>query len=180
MASHKNAITIAAALALVTAGTAWAKSKDLDAGAAPPAAYQAVLNCRTLADTAQRLACYDKAVGDMALATEKKDVVVIDRSTIQATKRGLFGISLPQIKIFGANDDVDVNQIESTIAAVFSSRDDMSVFVLDDGSRWTQTEGRFTFPKVGQKILVKRGALGGFMANVNGQAAVRVMRTDTH
>ncbi|MFM6931819.1 MAG: hypothetical protein ACKOUT_06205 [Novosphingobium sp.] len=155
---------------------AWAKDKDKDLSTAPPAVFQSMLDCRSVADSAARLACFDKSVAAMADATAKKDLVVIDRATIRETKRGLFGISLPSIKIFGGNDDVEVNQIESTLTSAYSSRDGMAVFVLADGSRWKQTEGRDTFPKAGQKIVVKRGALGGFMANVNGQPGVRVIR----
>lgn len=155
---------------------AGAKDKDQDLSTAPPPVYQGVLDCRAMTDPAARLACFDKSVAAMADATIKKDLVVIDRATIRETKRGLFGISLPKIKIFGGNDDVEVNQIESTLTSAYSSRDGMAVFVLADGSRWKQTEGRDTFPKAGQKIVVKRGALGGFMANVNGQPGVRVIR----
>ena len=166
-----------AALPLAILGAASSQARDRDETAtAPPPVYQAVLDCRSVSDAAQRLACYDKSVGAMSDAAGRKDVVVIDRESIRATKRGLFGVSLPNIKIFGGNDDVEVNQIESTIASAPASRDGMSVFILSDGSRWKQTDGRFTYPKAGQKILVKRAALGSFMANVNGQPGVRVMR----
>lgn len=155
---------------------AGAKDKDQDLSTAPPPVYQGVLDCRTVAEPAARLTCFDKSVAAMADATTRKDLVVIDRATIRETKRGLFGISLPKIKIFGGNDDVEINQIESTLTSAHASRDGMAVFVLADGSRWKQTEGRDTFPKAGQKIVVKRGTLGGFMANVNGQPGVRVIR----
>ena len=157
--------------------TTSASAKDApDASTAPPPAYQAVLDCQKQTDPAKRLACYDKAVGAMADATDKKDLVIVDRESIRATKRGLFGISLPKVKIFGGNDDVDVDSIESTIASTYSAKDGMSMFALADGSRWKQTDGRYTFPKAGQKIVVKRAALGSFMANVNGQPAIRVLR----
>ncbi len=164
----------ALALAALSAAPASARDKN-DAATAPPPAFQAVLDCQKLADPGLRLACFDRAVGTMAQATAKKDLVIIDRESIRATKRGLFGISLPRIKMFGGNDDVEVNQIESTITAT-SSRNGFSIFALADGSKWEQTDGRFTYPKAGQKILVKRGALGGFMARVDGQADIRVIR----
>lgn len=174
MPAHLRFIMPAATLALL--GGAPALAKDKDVPTAPPPAYQAVLDCRSIADPAVRLACYDKQVTAMSDATQKKDLVVIDRATIRETKRGLFGISLPKIKIFGGNDDEEVNQIESTLTAAYSSKDGQSIFVLADGSRWKQTDGRFTYPKAGQKVLVKRAALGSFMAQVNGQPGVRVIR----
>ncbi|MFM5908019.1 MAG: hypothetical protein ACKOPO_10625 [Novosphingobium sp.] len=175
MAQTARVALICAAFCLSFAPAA-ARDKDQDVSTAPPPAYQAVLDCRTRSDSAARLACFDKAIGAMAAASEKKDLVVIDRATIRETKRGLFGISLPKIKIFGGNDDEEVNQIESTLTAAYSSNDGMSIFVLANGSRWKQTDGRYTYPKVGQKIVVKRTALGSFMANINGQPGVRVIR----
>lgn len=175
MAKPSRIAFIAAGIAALAAAPAPAKDAS-DASTAPPPAYQAVLDCQKQSDPAQRLACYDKAVGAMSDATAKKDLVIVDRESIRATKRGLFGISLPKVKIFGGNDDVDVDSIESTIASTYSAKDGMSMFVLADGSRWKQTDGRYTFPKAGQKIVVKRAALGSFMANVNGQPAVRVLR----
>ncbi|MFM5931070.1 MAG: hypothetical protein ACKOPQ_09200 [Novosphingobium sp.] len=175
MARNARIALICAVFSLAATSVA-AKDKDQDISTAPPPAYKAVLDCRAQSDSAARLACFDKAVGAMAAASDKKDLVVIDRATIRETKRGLFGISLPKIKIFGGNDDEEVNQIESTLTAAYSSNDGMSIFVLANGSRWKQTDGRYTYPKAGQKIVVKRAALGSFMANVDGQPGVRVIR----
>lgn len=169
------ALPLALPMALTVTADAQARDKD-NAAAPPPAVYQTVIDCRAVADPGQRLACFDKTVAAMNDATIRKDVVIIDRESIRATKRGLFGISLPKIKIFGGNDDVEVDQIESTITAASSAKDGMSVFTLADGSRWKQTDGRYTYPKAGQKIRVKRAALGSFMANVDDQPGVRVVR----
>jgi len=153
-----------------------AKDSQTDAATAAPPLYQAVIDCRSIGDAGLRLACFDQTVRAMAAASDKKDLVIIDRATIRATKQGLFGIAMPKIKIFGGNDNEDVNQIESTIVAASAAKDGMSLFALADGSRWKQTDGRFTYPKAGQAIVVKRAALGSFMANVAGQPGVRVVR----
>lgn len=159
------------ALAVLTAPAA-AKDKPLE----QPQVFQAVIDCKALSDPAARLACYDRAVATLASAAEAKDVLVVDRKTVRETKRGLFGLTLPKIKLFGGNDDEEVTQIESTISAVHSAKDGMSVFVLADGGRWKQTDGRFLFPKVGQPILIRKGALGSFIAQVNKQPGVKVIR----
>ncbi len=169
-------VSLPLAALMLLASPASAKDKDEDASTAPPPTYQAVLDCQKIADSAARLACFDRSVSTMAAASQNKDLVIIDRATIRQTKRGLFGISLPKIKLFGGNDDVEVNSIESTITTAYAARDGNSVFVLADGSRWKQTDGRFTYPKPGQPITVKRAALGSFMANVNKQPGVKVIR----
>lgn len=148
---------------------------------APPAAsaYQALIECRGIIDPAARLACFDKAAGGLAEAVETRQVVVVDKNTMRETKRRLFGIALPNVKLFGPGDDEEVDQITSTLQSASDTRDGLSIFVLEDGSRWRQTEGRYLFPKPGQPIVVKRGALGSYMANVNGKPAVRVVRIVT-
>jgi hypothetical protein len=166
-------------IALATAFSSalvFAADKDGDTATAPPPLYQAVLDCRNIADSPQRLACFDQSTQALAAATAAKDVVVIDRATIRATKRGLFGVALPQVKLFGGNDDVEVDQIEGTITGTRSTSDGLSVFILADGSRWQQTDGRYTYPKAGQPIVIRKAAMGSFMARVNNQPGVRVAR----
>jgi len=153
-----------------------AQAQDRPANATTPATYRSVLDCRTLSDPAERLGCFDKAVHALAAATDARDVVVIDRATIRETKRGLFGLTLPSIKLFGGNDEEEVTEITGKIASVSDTRDGTSIFVLEDGARWKQTDGRYTFPKPGQGIVIRRAALGSYMARVNDRPAIRVMR----
>ena len=172
----KHAV-IGLALAVVAAAPAVAKDKDKPA--APPAVYQAVVDCRALGDAGQRLACFDRTVGEMAKAGEAKDLVVLDRETMRETRKGLFGFNLPKLKLFGGGDDDDkdeITQIDSTIAGIRTANDGMPVFTLADGAKWKQTEGRNVFPKVGDAIRIKRATLGSYMANVDKRSAVRVMR----
>jgi hypothetical protein len=156
-----------------------ALAKDSDEKLAPPPVYQAVVDCRDIADPTQRLACFDRTVGVMASATAEKDLVVLDRATMRETRKGLFGFSLPKLKLFGGGDEDErdeIREIESSIAAVRSAKDGYPIFVLEDGGNWKQTEGRNVFPKVGDPIKIKRAAMGSYMANVNKKAGVRVMR----
>lgn len=144
--------------------------------AAPPS-YQAVINCRAIAEPTARLACFDQTVGVLAESVTTRQVLVVDKAMVRETKRSLFGIALPKLRIFGPdNDEEEVDQIASTIQSLSETREGLSIFGLADGSRWRQTEGRYMFPKVGQPIVVKRASLGGYMAKVNGQIAVRVVR----
>ncbi len=166
------ATSLAPALALLATPVVAADKEE----GAPPPVFQAVLDCKGIADPTARLACYDKAVGAMDAARAAKDLVVADRATVREAKRGLFGLSLPKLKLFGSGDSEDVTEIESTITAIRSAGDGNPVFVLADGARWKQTEGRDTFPKVGHTIRIRKGAMGSYLANINGKAAVRVVR----
>jgi hypothetical protein len=141
-----------------------------------PPVFEAVVTCRTLASDSERLACYDRSVAALAAARDKEDIVVADRATIRETKKGLFGFTLPKLKLFGGTEGEDVQEIEATIAGVRSAPDGQAVFTLADGARWRQTDGPDQFARPGLKIRIKRGALGGYLASIDKGAYVRVVR----
>lgn len=171
----KHAVT---ALALAALAAAPAAAKEKIATPTPPV-YRAVIDCRTLTDPTERLACFDRTVGEMAKANEAKDLVVLDREAMRETRRGLFGFSLPKLKLFGGGDEDqrdEIQEIESTIASIRIADDGMPIFTIADGARWKQTEGRNVYPKVGDPVRIKRASLGSYMANVRKLSAVRVAR----
>ncbi|AHE56875.1 hypothetical protein [Sphingomonas sanxanigenens] len=160
------------------------RADDAKPGAndAPPAAFQSLIDCRTLQEDSARLACYDKQVFALATARENRDVVIVDREQIRKTRRSLFGLTLPQLDIFGGGKDAEQEeeafvQIETTIAAA-SQRDGHWTITLEDGARWRQTDTRAMArdPARGMAIKIRRAAMGSFLANVGNQTAIRVMR----
>ena len=158
-------------------GATAAVAKDRPKADEPlPPVFQAVVDCRAIGTDAERLACYDRSVTAMASAREKQDLVVADRETLRETKKGLFGFSLPHLKIFGATEGEDVNEIESTLTSVRHSVDGFAIYTLETGAHWKQTEGAPSFAKPGQKIKLTRGLLGAFWAKIDKDPPVRVMR----
>jgi hypothetical protein len=143
-----------------------------------PPVFEAVVNCRALTSDSERLACYDRSVAALAAARDKEDIVVADRTTIRETKKGLFGFTLPKLRLFGGAEgkEEEIKEIESTISAVRDSADGLAVFTLADGARWKQTDGGATFARPGLSIHIKRGALGSYLASVDKGAFVRVVR----
>lgn len=158
--------------------------------APPPAVVQKLLECRAITDTAQRLACMDSGVAALADAVEKRDVVVADRETVKQARRSLFGITLPSFNLFGGGKDGEdgndddplgtLKEIEATLKGARQGPGRNWRFVLDDGSVWVQTDGRIfpRDPRAGMKIRIRRAAVGSFLANVDGQIAVRVRRVN--
>ena len=152
----------------------------------PPAVVQKLLDCRALTDAAQRLACLDAGVAALAGAVERNDVVVADKEQLKKARRSLFGITLPSFNLFGSGKDDDedtdelgaLKQIEATIKSARPLPGGNWRFVLDDDSRWVQTDSRPLprDPRAGMPIRIRRAAVGTFFANVDGQVAVRVRR----
>ena len=165
-----------AVICAVIAGAALAKDKSEDAVSTPPPVFQAVLDCKAIADSSERLTCYDQSVAAMEFASNTKDLVIADRSSMREAKRGLFGLSLPKIKLFGGDDSEEVTEIESTVASYRAARDGFIIIELADGARWKQTEGPQQYPKVGDKVRVRKGALGSFFASIDDDTGVKVIR----
>jgi hypothetical protein len=133
--------------------------------------FQAVLDCKLIVDSTERLACYDRTVESMQTASQQKELVVADRESVREAKKGLFGLSLPNLKLFGSGKDDEIK-----VKSFQDIADGKVIFVLEDGARWKQTDGRQQFLKTGDTVIIKKAALGSYMAKINGRPAIRVMR----
>ena len=146
---------------------------------ATPKLFEDVVQCRSIQDSAQRLACYDRGVAALETAQKSNELYVADKAAMKEARRGLFGFGLPKLKIFGDEDLGDLDELETTIAAVSSGQRGY-VFTLPDGARWMQTDKKYMDkPKVGAKIKIEKAMLGSYMASINNKAGFRVERVNT-
>lgn len=171
----RSIVFAALALAAIT-GSVVVRAADDKEAAPPPPVFQAVLDCEKVSDAQERLACFDRAVAALAAASRNRELAVFDRNTMREARRGIFGLGLPKLKLFGGDQAEEVTEIDSTISGVRTASDGMPVFVLEDGARWKQTDGRNVYAKTGQSIHIRRAALGSYVANINKQPGVRVVR----
>lgn len=179
----KFSIGLATAGALfMTYGSALAAEPPA-AGESVPARFQRLLDCRQIQDGAQRLACYDAQVADVAAAQQNRDLVVVDREQIRSTRRSLFGLSLPSLAIFGrghdgAPEEEEVSQIDSTLSRVSIAADSRWRFTIADGARWLQIDSRplGREPRAGMPVRIRKAALGSYFAMIDGQNGIRVRR----
>ncbi|MBD2842567.1 hypothetical protein [Erythrobacter rubeus] len=138
-----------------------------------------MFDCREIADPTERLACFDREVAKVFEAQESKELVLAEREQIVEAKRGLFGLNLPKIRLFGGSDgDDDVNEITATLANAEKLGNGRHIFELEDGARWIETESTTGFRRfgAGDTIVIKKAALGSFKAKVNNKRAVKVRR----
>jgi hypothetical protein len=155
-----------------------AKDKQ-DAPLKRAAPVQKIYDCRTIADNAARLACYDSSVAALEVAEAKREVTIADKEVIKETRRGLFGFSLPRIGLFGGDgDDEQVKEIEAVVKSASIDRSGKYRIVMEDGAVWQQidTTRLPREPKPGQKVKIKTASLGSYFANVDGQRAIRMKR----
>jgi hypothetical protein len=172
----RKSLLAAGAIGVFVAGSAGQGRPAPNAG--PPPAIQDLLKCRSIGDTTQRLACFDRqsAVIDQGIA--KRDIVVIDKTRAIAAKKSLFGFSIPNFGgLFGGGED-EVKQIESSITALGHNADGGWTLRLADGSTWTQVDdAQLGLPPVrGDKVVIKRGTLGSFWLELAKQPGFKVKR----
>lgn len=169
----------AGCLALVLAGSGTALSAQ---EAAPPTGADAIAqlrDCRAITESAARLACYDREVGEVLAATDDGTLRVVDKQEVEQTKRSLFGFSLPKIKLFGDGED-EMEELTTTITQVRADGRDAWVFATEEGSVWRISDTKLGWrpPREGQPVVLKRAAMGSFFIRVNGQIGVKGRRIE--
>lgn len=138
--------------------------------------------CRAIGDAGERLACFDREVAALEAAEAAREIAVVDRQQIRRTRRSLFGLRLPDLGIFGDDDDrgedgAGVQEITSTLRSAYTGNDGRMQYALEDNSVWVQTEGRVgRMPRGGEAVRVRRGLLGSFILTIGERAGVRVVR----
>jgi hypothetical protein len=167
---------LAAAAGAMILGTTASSGKPVDTTV--PLQIQRLLACRSVTDNAARLACFDKETQTVAGAFSTGDVVALDREKVRSTRRTLFGFHVPTLgNVFGG-DDSEIKQVEGVVAAVDGNADGGYIFRLQDGARWSQTDGKpiALEPRRGDKVVIRRGAMGSYFLSVERQPGVRVER----
>ena len=146
-------------------------------GTAP--AVKAVIECRSIADSTQRLACFDKTVGEMAGADAKGDLITIDQEQRKSIRHQAFGFTMPSFTLFDKGEKPEeAKKASFKIAEAWQDLNHHWNFKLETGAVWRQTDdGEFNHdPHAGSVADISRGALNGYFMKVDGQQAIRVMR----
>jgi len=169
-------LTVAMVLAIAAASPA---------GAQGSASLDAVTACRSITDDVARLQCFDKSVAALEAAKQKDGLVVLNQTEIREKKRSLFGLKLPDINLFGSGKDSDdtpaktrIEEIDTTIVSIQPAGRGRWQMRFADGSIWRTTEPAKVDPEKGDKVKVKRAALGSFRASFDGNYPVRVERVE--
>jgi hypothetical protein len=153
-----------------------------NAAKAPPplSPYVSALDqCRQIADSAQRLACYDRTVPPLVTASRSGQINIVDRGELRQARRSLFGFSMPKLPFFvGDQSAADTpDQIDTTIKSAWDlGYGKYRIKVTEGDAVWETTEESFLEPKAGQKIIIRRGPLGSYFLRINGNAGVKGRR----
>jgi hypothetical protein len=163
-------------LACAAAATAaMVKDKDLRS---QPIQIRELYACRDVVDAAGRLACFDREVGELAMAEAAGEITFTDRETAQKTRRGLFGFSFPKLGgVFGGDED-EIKEIDTVIRSVSTDQSGKYRLAMEDGTIWVQIESANLprQPKPGQKVKIKVASMGSYFATIEGGRSIRMKR----
>lgn len=132
--------------------------------------------CGAIARKSARLACYDR------LARGIPDAPAAEASPAPAQQAAPAAASFGSETIHKKQRPRAERRTEDQITAEVASAKDNGIghwlITLSDGAQWQMTEmvGTFIPPRQGDMITIRRGALGGYLMDVNHQASVRVRR----
>ena len=147
---------------------------------APISPYvNALGQCAGIADSAQRLACYDRAAPALVAASRSGEVNVVDRGQLREARRSLFGFSMPKLPFFSGDQSAGdtPDQIETTIKSAWDlGYGKYRIKVTEGDGVWETTEETNHEPRSGQKIVIRRGPLGSYFLRINGNVGVKGRR----
>ena len=151
--------------------------------ASPARQLSAFTDCAAKVDIAERLACYDRAVEALRIATASQEVVVVERAEVRKARKGLFGFALPRVGFLAsrsgnAEDEADAQRLVTTITSARSFGYGNWRFTTETGATWETTEVRrgFDEPQAGRTVEIAKGSLNSYFAKVGTGIRVQVKR----
>jgi len=151
------------------------------AKAPPPMSpyINALDQCRQIADSAQRLACYDRAVPPLVTASRSGEINVVDRGQLREARRSLFGFSMPKLPFFSGDQSAGdtPDQIETTIRSVGDlGYGKYRLIVAEGNGVWETSEETNREPRSGQRIIIRRAPLGSYFLRIDGNTGIKGRR----
>lgn len=151
----------------------------------------AIRACRSEADDARRLACYDRAAGAGGAALEAPAAATAAAPAAAAAPVAPApAAAAPSEDDFGRERQMEyeeeqkrseasraVGELESSITAIEKRIDGLMTFTLDNGQVWRQVrpDSRFSI-KEGDAIRIQPGSLGSYILSGPTKKSTRVTR----
>ncbi len=173
-------------IVLTLAALAW----PLTAAAETLNEADAVYACIEIETDADRLACYDDAVGRLKTAEESGEITTVSRTEVEQVQREAFGFSLPSLPSFtrrsddnerGARDADVLDSVTFGVAEIERSRHGKLFITLDNGQVWRQLDSdrvSYSARKGVESVEIRRAAFGSFKMKLDGGRAFKVKRVE--
>jgi len=142
--------------------------------------------CADISDDAERLACYDSAVGRFKAAEEAGEVATISKSEVAELNRESFGFSLPSLPKnilpkFGSGDgdDDNLDVLTEPVKSVTRRQNDKLRVTLENGQIWDQNDDKYISYSRNRGVEsaeIKRASFGSFKMKLDGGRSFRARR----
>ena len=164
----------------------------------------AVIQCKSVENAEDRLACYDNAVGRFEDAQKSGDLVTISKSEVENVQKDAFGFELPSLpklgRLFGRNkSDSAEAAVEGTTEPEKLGFNDVKFVELDilrterlgngrtkiylvNGQEWVQRDDKRVkiYKAKGGRAdyaQIKKASLGSYLMRINDKGqSIRVQR----
>lgn len=147
-----------------------------------------VYACATLEADAERLACYDTAVGRLKAAEDAGEVATVTRAEVEQVQKESFGFSIPSLPKLALpklgsdkSDSAELAQIEFAVTKIKPNAYKKLTVTLENGQVWQQTDSDSVYyskKKPPKTAVVKSSRFGGFKMKLDGGTAFRVKRVE--
>ncbi|MEO5868211.1 MAG: hypothetical protein ABIS14_06265 [Sphingomonas sp.] len=126
--------------------------------------------CRKLTQADPRAACFDRAALALQAAIDSKDVRILDRADIRLAKRTLFGFTIPRIGLLSSDGRDEFTELNTTVSSTRPAANNRYEIRLTDqeDAVWQTTDPMNFPPRSGDKIRIRKGALGNYFMTVDG------------
>lgn len=167
---------------LLLAFTAPAAAQSSPTSSAPQSRHlTAIEACRAIGADSARLACFDREAAALVSASRSGELSVVNRADMRTARRSLFGFALPKLPFFAGDKSADEvpDLLESTISsarAIANGRYRVQIAAGDAVWETTEASNRLSAPRVGEKIVISKGALGSYFLRFDGQNGVKGRR----
>ena len=176
-----NVTPVLGLILLAIAAPSAAQRASSRAAPAQPRHLGALEACRAIGADAARLACFDRESAALLTASRSGELSVVDRADMRTARRSLFGFALPKLPFFSGDKSADEvpDTLDSTIVTAQGvANDRYRIRIAAGEAEWETTESKVSFsaPRAGQKIVIKKGALGSYFLRINGQVGIKGRR----
>jgi hypothetical protein len=184
---NKTVIALSGA-GFVVAAVALAQAQTPNQASRAPQVLESVYACAGKTNDAERLACYDAAVGALKTAQSQGEITAIDKAQAKALERESFGFNLPSLPklafpdLFGNGDGGQAETPTAEVSATITRMSGQSkpTFTLSNGQVWQSIDNEQNRnARVGGAVVVRRGVTGSFLMRIEaGGTALRVRRLE--
>ncbi len=152
-------------------------------GIAQPAAVAGMERCDAIVDRMARLDCFDRLSQDVKAARGRTTPsrTAPPAAAVDPAPAALTGFGAETVRRDRAARPAAPRPVTAVGAVVADARQigpGYWVFTLADGARWRGDELRATFqpPRKGDRVTLRRGAMGSYLLDAGRQPSMRVTR----